>query len=238
MEQAASQRRLTECTHAAGSCTLAEDGHVVGVAAKLDYVGLYPFQRLYLVQYAIVTTDMVWTLGRKFRIGHKAEDAQTVVDGDEHHVLRGPFLTVELWFRAPALAIAAAMNPQRHGQFLISLGRCLRPNIEIEAVLAIGSLIAITPFRGIETRIVDWLIAWMTELITQTHGVPCLYWLRLLPAQVTNRRCCVGYSPKHIHTRILSADTLYLTALNGQHRTLRILLLSSTAHQQCHDGHQ
>ena len=98
VEQATSQRTLAEGTDATCTSTLSEDGHVVGVATKLGDVLLHPFQRLYLVKDAIVTTDVVGTLCRQLRIGHKAKDAQTIVDGDEDDILRGPLLSVELRF--------------------------------------------------------------------------------------------------------------------------------------------
>ena len=87
MEQATSQRTLTECTHAAGSGTLSEDGYVVGVATKLSDILLDPLQRLYLVQNAIVATNVMRALCRQFRMGHKTKDAQAVVDGDEDDIL-------------------------------------------------------------------------------------------------------------------------------------------------------
>ena len=61
----------------------------------------------------------------------ESEDAQTVVDRDEHNILGAPFLSVELGFRAPALTETAPMNPQGHGQFLVDLARSLRPNVKV-----------------------------------------------------------------------------------------------------------
>jgi len=182
VEQSACQWRLTKRANASGSGTLSEDGDVVGVASKLGNVGLDPFQRLNLVKYSIVARHMVGTLGREVRMGHEAENAQSVVDGDEHDVFRRPFLSVELWFRSPAFTIATAMNPQGHGQFLVGLSRCFGPDVQVEAVFAIGSLVAVSPFGGVEAGIVHRLIARMAELVAHADGVPRHHGLWFFPA--------------------------------------------------------
>ena len=98
VEQATSQRTLAERAHAATTGTLSEDGDVVGVATELRNILLNPLQGLNLVEDAVVAADVVRTLSRKGWVNEEAEDAQTVVDGDEHHVLGAPLLAVELRF--------------------------------------------------------------------------------------------------------------------------------------------
>jgi hypothetical protein len=130
------------------------------------------------------------------------------------------------------------MIPQGHRQFLVYLTRRLRVDIQIEAVLAIGSLVAIAPLRSIETRVVNSLIARMPETVTDTDTVPSHYGLGFLPPQVADRRGSIGNAFIHEHTRILGSDANNLTSLNGEHRALGTLLVGSTAHQQCHEWQQ
>ena len=115
MEQSTGQWTLTQRAHAAASGTLAEDGHVVRVTAKLLDILLNPFQRLNLVENAVVARYVVGTLCREQGVYQESEHAQTVVDRDQHHILGAPLLSVELRFRTESLAISATMNPQRHG---------------------------------------------------------------------------------------------------------------------------
>ena len=117
------------------------------------------------------------------------------------------------------------MNPQSHRQFLVRLTSCLRVDIQIETVLAVGSLVAITPLRCITARIVNSLIAGMAELGTILHAVPSLNGLRLLPAQVANRRCGIGDAFVSKHTWALGFDAYNLATLNGKNRTLGALLI-------------
>jgi len=88
----------------------------------------------------------VRTLGRELCVGHEAEDAQTIVNGDEYHILGGPLLAVELGLRAPALAIAATVYPQGYGQFLACIAGCLGPYVQIKTVFTVRCLVAIAPF--------------------------------------------------------------------------------------------
>ena len=238
MEQTTSQRTLADGADTSGSGTLPEDGHIVGITAKLGDVGLDPLQRLDLIQDTVVAGHTVRTLSGELAVRHEAEDAQTVVDGDEHHILRSPLLTVELRLSPPAFTIAATVNPQGHRQFLVCLTSCLRIDIQIETVLAVGSLVAVAPLSSITARIVNSLIAGMTELGTILHAFPRHHGLRLLPAQVADGRCSIGDAFVSKHTRNLGFDADNLTTLNGEHRTLGTLLILRAAHQQCHEWQQ
>ena len=135
MEQTTSQRRFAERTHAAATCTLTEDGHVVGVATELCDVLLDPLQGFNLVEDTIVARHLVRTLGSQIWMAEETEDAQTVVDGNEHNVLCAPLLSVELWLRTKALAITTTMNPKGNRQFLAGIARSLCPYVQVQAVL-------------------------------------------------------------------------------------------------------
>jgi len=47
-------------------------------------------------------------------VNEESKYAQTIVDGDEYHILGTPFLSVELRLRAPSLTKTATMNLQSH----------------------------------------------------------------------------------------------------------------------------
>ena len=238
MEQTTGQGTLADSAHTTGSGTLSEDGHIVRIAAKLGDVGLDPLQRLDLIQDTVVAGHAVRTLSREFAIRHETEDSQTVVDGDKHHILRSPLFAVELGLSTPALTIAATVNPQGHRQFLVYLTSCLRIDIQIETVLAVGSLVAVAPLRSITARIVNSLIAGMAEFGTILHAFPRHHGLRLLPTQVADGRCGIGDAFVSKHTRNLGFDADNLTTLNGEYRTLGTLLILRAAHQQCHEWQQ
>ena len=236
MEQATSQRRFTQSTYTACTSTLTENGNVIWISTKLSNILFHPLQRLNLVENTIVSTDVVRTLFRQFRIGHEAKDTQAIVNRNEHHILRSPLLSIKLRFRPPALAVASTMNPQSYGQFLINLSRSLCIDIQIQAVLTIGSLITIAPLSGIATRVMNRLVTRMAKLITESHAIPSHYRLRFFPTQITNRRCSIRNTFVNIHIRILAFNTLDLTTFNTQHRTCS-LFIRGAAHQ-CHKRHQ
>ena len=219
MEQTTSQRRLAEGADTTASGTLSEDSHVVRVATELLNILLYPLQSLYLVEDAIVARYMIGALCRKSRMYEESEDAQTIVDADKHHILGSPLLTVELRLRAPALTIAATMNPESHRELLRCLSRCLGPYVQIQTILAERSLLTITPFGIVTAWVLNSLIAWMSEGITNFHTLPRHYRLWSLPTVLLDRRCCVRYSAIDIHVRvIIGSNALNLTAFNTQYR--------------------
>jgi hypothetical protein len=148
----------------------------------------------------------------------ETEDAQTVVDRDEHHVLGTPLLTVKLGLRTEALTIATTVNPQSHRQFLIHLSRSLGPYIQIQTVLAEGSLLTIAPLGVITTGILDSLITGTTEGVAFLHTLPGHYGLRSLPTVLTDGRSSIGDATIHKHIRmVVSQDALYLTTFDCQH---------------------
>jgi hypothetical protein len=129
------------------------------------------------------------------------------------------------------------MNPQSYRQLLVSLTSGLGKDVQIETVLAIGSLVSVAPLRSIEARIVDGLIAWMTEFVAETDTLPRLDWLWFFPAQIANRCCCIGNATVFIIRRG-STVTLWsdagntgnLTSLDSKDRTLATLFTGRATH--------
>jgi hypothetical protein len=158
---------------------------------------------------------VVRTLCRKGWVYEEAEDAQTVVDGDEHHILGAPLLTVKLWLRAEAFTIATAMNPQGDRQLLTYLARGFGPHVQIETVLAEGCFLAITPFSIVTTSILDGLIAGATKGVANLYALPRLNGLWFLPAVLLDGRCSIGDATIDKYIRmVIGQYTLYLTTLN------------------------
>ena len=91
-------------------------------------------------------------------MSQESEYAETVVDAYEDDILVRPLLSVELRLGAPALAVSAAVDPESHGKLLVDLSGSFGPHIQIETVLAVGSLVAIAPFGSIASGIVHGLI--------------------------------------------------------------------------------
>ena len=144
----------------------------------------------------------------------------TIVDRDEHHILCGPLLSVELRFCTPSFAIAATVNPQSHRQLLVYVARRLGIDVQIETVLTIRRLVAIPPLRGIETRIVNGLVTRMSETVTLADALPGHNRLGLFPTQVANGCCSIRDAFIDIHIRVVAGHTLNLTTLNLQHGSL------------------
>ena len=120
---------------------------------------------MYLVEYSVVARNSVRAFGCKVWVVEESEDAETIVDRHEHHILCGPFLSVELGFGAPSFAASASMNPQCHRQFLVGLSCCFGPYVEVEAVFAVRRFVAISPFSCISAPVVECLIARMSEAV-------------------------------------------------------------------------
>ena len=125
--------RRHQVLHAGGSCTLSENGDVVGVAAKLRDVLAHPFQGCHLVVGAVVARRAVGRLCRQLWVGKKTEDTQAVVDGNENHAPRSPCVTVHGHLMAIAVEIGSAMHPESHRQFALRSADGLRwrPYVQI-----------------------------------------------------------------------------------------------------------
>ena len=108
------------------------------------------------------------------------------------------------------------MNPQGYRQLFVSLSRSLRPHVQIETVLAKGSLLAIAPLGVITTGVLDSLKTRATESVADFHALPRLYRLRFTPAVLLNRRGSIGYATIDVDVgMIVGQDALHLTAFDG-----------------------
>ena len=124
------------------------------------------------------------------------------------------------------------MDPQCNRQLGLRIARSLGPYVKVEAVFTLWSLVAVAPFGSITARIVNRLIAWVTELVGNLHALPSHNWLRLFPAEIANRRCSVWNAAIDVHVlMIVGKDALYLTTLDGQNRILWFWLLCSTCNE-------
>ena len=163
----------------------------------------------------------------------ESERTYTVVERYQHNILVSPLLTVKLRLRSPALAHAAAEYPDGNRQFGIGLTRFLGPYVKIEAVLAVGSLIAVTPLSCVAAGIMGCLEWRMTELVTKFDTFPWNHWLRSLPAVLTRRRCCKRNSAVNGNSLDIGSNALYLSTLNSQDGAV---ILSAACHKSQHAG--
>ena len=146
----------------------------------------------------------------------ETENAQSIVDGNEHHILGSPFLSVELRFRTPSFAITATMNPQGNREFLTHLSWCFCPNIQVEAVFTVRRFLSIAPFRGISTWVVNRLVARVSKLIGNHDAFPRHNWLWSLPTQLTDRRCCIRNASIDIHSFDVCFHALHLSSFDAE----------------------
>ena len=151
-------------------------------------------------------------------MGHKTEDAETVVDGHEHDTVGGEFLAVELRLGAPAFTVAAAVDPVSDGEFRIRIAGCGRPDVQVQAVFTALGLLAISPLGEITAGIVDGLVAGMAEAVGDEDAVPRHDGLRFLPPEIADGRSGIRNAPVHGHAGDVRGDALDLAAFDGQDR--------------------
>ena len=193
-----------------------EQHHVVRVAAELGDVGLHPLQGLDLVQGAPVAGGMLRILGRDLRMGEEAERAHAVVERDQDHVLGRELLAVELRLGAPAFAEAAAEDPHAHRQLLVRLAGRLGPYVQIQAVLAVRGLGAVSPLGGVAAGVVRGLERRMAEGVARADAFPRHDRLRLLPAELAEWRGGVRNAAVDGDAGKVGRDALDLAALDGE----------------------
>ena len=129
------------------------------------------------------------------------------------------------------------MNPQGNRKFGIDITRLLGPYIQIQAILAEGSLITVTPLSIVATSELDVLITGMLKTVAELNALPGLYRLRSLPAVLTNRRSCLRNAAEYEYVLYaIYGNTLYLTALNAQYRTEFLFAALATGHQSQNAG--
>ena len=209
---------------AAAAGALAEQHHVVRVAAELGDVGLHPFQGLDLVQGAPVAGRMLRVLRGELGMGEEAERAHAVVEGNEDDVLRRPLLAVELRLGAPAFPHAAAEHPHGHRELLLRLAGRLGPYVQVQAVLAVGRLRAVAPLGGVAAGVVRRLERRMAEGVAHFHALPGHDGLRRLPAVLADGRRGERNAAEHGDARDVGRHALDLAALDGEDGTLGFFL--------------
>src|SRR5579872_5528555 len=106
----------------------------------------------------------------------KAEQPDTIIEGDDHHALSGELLALIGRVIAAAALKAAAMNPDQHRQPRAGRG-VGRPHIQIEAILAHTAEGAEIPAD-----------TGGTELAGSPGVAPAFYRLGWPPAQGADRR--------------------------------------------------
>ena len=219
VEQALGQRRSAQELDAARSGALPENHHIVRIAAELGDIALDPLQDGDLVERAPVARGMLGILRREGGMGEEAERPHAVVERHEHDILAGPLLAVELRLAAPALAQAAAEDPHGHRQFLVHLPGRLGPDIQIEAILAVRSLVTVAPLGGVAAGIMGGLESRMAEFVADAHPFPGHDGLRGTPAVLPDGRCGIRDAAENGDARQLGRDTLDKTSLDGEDGT-------------------
>ena len=151
-------------------------------------------------------------------MGQEAEDAEPVVAGNQHAAVRGPLLTVHLGLKAPACAVAAAVDPEGDGQLFRGLSGSRRPDIEIEAVLAEGRVAVKEELGRIAARRMRGLPGWMAEGIGHPDAFPRHDGLGLFPAEFPDRRGGERDAFINRDALLFGRDTLDPAAFDGQDR--------------------
>ncbi len=134
----------------------------------------------------------------QLRVGEEAEGVDPIVDGDKDNSPPGHVLAVELLLAAGAVHEGPAVNPEHHRQLIAGSGALRGPDIQVQAVLAVGGHWHIVELLAVEVQAAQVRLgAGAAELLTAQHTIPGLVLLRAAKAQLTHRRRGVGYAPEH-----------------------------------------
>ena len=107
------------------------------------------------------------------------------------------------------------MNPQGYGQFLVDLAWRFGPNVQIQAVLAKGSLLAIAPLGIVATGVLYGLLAGATKSVAHLYTLPGHNGLRSLPAVLLDRRCSIRNATIYKNFGvIIGQDALHLATFD------------------------
>ena len=132
LKEIARQRRIYERVDRHAARRLAEQSHVVSIAAKCGNVLLHPLQRRDLIQVAVVAQQSVWTLARESGMGEETEASEPVVEADKDHSAARKLRTIVDGRRTAAVDKPASMNPDHYRQRMTgTVGR--RPHVEHQA---------------------------------------------------------------------------------------------------------
>src|SRR5207253_2466536 len=80
LEEPSGKRRCYQTTDIQSASRLAEDRHVVRVAAEISNILLYPSESENLIEQSIVARAVIRILGTQERVAEKAERPETIVD--------------------------------------------------------------------------------------------------------------------------------------------------------------
>ena len=122
--------------NAHGTGALTHDGDGLGVTAEGGDVVLNPLDGGHLVIEAVVAGEA--GLLPKLRQAEKAHGSQAVVEAHGDDTLGGPHGAVKVLLMAAAAGKTAAMDVHQNGQFVALTGISGRPDIQKQAVLAVG----------------------------------------------------------------------------------------------------
>lgn len=163
----------------------------------------------------------------------ESERSYAVVEGYKHDVLVGPLAAFELRLGTPSFAETATKDPESDRKLLAGFARILGIDVEVETVLAVCLLLAVAPLVGISTRIMCALESRMAELVANLDTFPWLYRLWSLPAEVSDRRCCIRDSLVDVYAFDISGNALNLSTLDGEDWIVRLFGRASSHDCEC-----
>ena len=120
--------------HIEGTGGLPADRDVSWIAAESGDVRLYPAQCHLLVEQAVICEQVTFVIGLRMR--QPAQDTQTIVHCDNDDIAGLDQATAVVCI-AGAGEVAAAMEPDDHGELCSRLGMLRRVDVQGEAVLIV-----------------------------------------------------------------------------------------------------
>ena len=193
---------------ASRACRLAENRHVVGIAAESGDVFLYPSEGLKLVKQAEVACLFEVLSARNPLEVHESHEAEPVVDGHEQDVgvLFGDVVKVVEGRRLGFSAEPAAVNP--HHDRLLAVGAVgIAIYVQHEAVLA--------ELRR-SHRVVQGPNRNVAGLCRVVHAFIVCGGKCLLPTKLPHRLSCVGNALPNNQFVCLFANEGTVVAFDGQ----------------------
>ena len=117
LDQTFRQRGNAQLAHGDRPGGLAEDRHLVGIAAKCGDVLLDPCQRRDHIEQAVISGNVLRRLRAQPRMREKAEGSQTISDAYQHNSLLGQLLSAISWKGSSPDNKSAAINPHQNRDF-------------------------------------------------------------------------------------------------------------------------
>ena len=235
VEQAARGRHGEQGAHLPASARLAEDRHVAGIAAEARDVLAHPLQRGDHVEGAGVA-GVGKAFAREIGEMQMAEDVEPLVDRHHDHVVVcSKARPVEPRHVGGAERKGAAVVPD-HDRTLAAVGKPARPQVQGEAILALGNRVARTRQAGqfrplLEARRELRRVPGPIERIA--HPGPRLGLLRRHETIAAAGRCAIGHASESIDPIDRSAADFPRGGL-GDRRVGRNHARTAQACQHCH----